>query len=250
MADFGSLGTAYSCARDGYTSRSQIEAASRVRDARYRSPTPLFVLRIRPLAAIRPFGSRPDASHRLAATEHWGRVIPEADKLAGPAANLDGSECSTVRAIVCPEGHQLRYIFSHRSVDAPAHHPTLCFCIQLPHPSHTALTPSHSYTSPQVNVSYHSSISPSISPPYTSTTTLSDLLVANTMGLPVRENSPDTMPSTLSPAAAQQNGDRANGTSTPAPYSANDNIRRFDAPSGVGSPLQDVLFHNKTRCFV
>lgn len=70
------------------------------------------------------------------------------------------------------------------------------------------------------------------------------------MGLSVRENSPDNMPSTLSPAAAQQNGDRANGTSTPAPYSANDNIRRFDAPSGVGSPFQDVLFHNKTRCFV
>lgn len=71
----------------------------------------------------------------------------------------------------------------------------------------------------------------------------------DTMGLPVREISPDTMPATLAPAA-QQNGDRSNGTRTPAPYSANDNIRRFDAPSGVGSPLQDVLFHNKTRCFV
>jgi hypothetical protein len=70
------------------------------------------------------------------------------------------------------------------------------------------------------------------------------------MGLPVRENSPDNMPSTLSPAAQQQNGDRANGATTPNPYNANDSIRRFDAPSGVGSPLQDILFHNKTRCFV
>jgi hypothetical protein len=69
------------------------------------------------------------------------------------------------------------------------------------------------------------------------------------MGLPVRENSPDNMPSTLAPAAAQ-NGDRVNGAATPNPYSANDNIRRFEAPSGVGSPLQEILFHNKTRCFV
>ena len=69
------------------------------------------------------------------------------------------------------------------------------------------------------------------------------------MGLPVRESSPDTMPATLAPTA-QQNGDRMNGTRTPAPISANDSIRRFGAPSGVGSPLQDMLFHNKSRCFV
>lgn len=31
---------------------------------------------------------------------------------------------------------------------------------------------------------------------------------------------------------------------------ANDNITRFNPPSRVLSPLQNALFHNKTRCFV
>lgn len=33
-------------------------------------------------------------------------------------------------------------------------------------------------------------------------------------------------------------------------HSANDNIRRFDPPSRVDTPLTHTLFHNKTRCFV
>lgn len=32
--------------------------------------------------------------------------------------------------------------------------------------------------------------------------------------------------------------------------SANDNIRRFAAPSRPLTPLDHTLFHNKTRCFV
>ena len=73
------------------------------------------------------------------------------------------------------------------------------------------------------------------------------------MGLPVREHSPDNMPSAQQPNGPPKltvNGTSANGTSTPEPMSANDNIRRFDNPSRVPSPIQDVLFHNKTRCFV
>lgn len=44
-----------------------------------------------------------------------------------------------------------------------------------------------------------------------------------------------------------------NGTQTPTPggLSANDNIRRFVAPSRPLSPrAEHTLFHNKTRCFV
>lgn len=45
-----------------------------------------------------------------------------------------------------------------------------------------------------------------------------------------------------------------NGNHTSAddevPMSANDNIRRFEAPSRIPSPLQNALFHNKSRCFV
>jgi hypothetical protein len=73
------------------------------------------------------------------------------------------------------------------------------------------------------------------------------------MGLPVRENSPDNMPSAQQTQAPLANGPPkivANGTATPDAISANDNIRRFDASSRVMSPLQNVLFHNKTRCFV
>lgn len=72
------------------------------------------------------------------------------------------------------------------------------------------------------------------------------------MGLPVRENSPDNMPTAQQAQAPQSNGPAkmTNGTSTPAPTNANDNIRRFDPSSRPLSPLQDVLFHNKTRCFV
>lgn len=116
--EFGSLGTAYSCARDD--GGHQIDAATRVRDARYRSPTPLFVLRIRPLAAIRPFGSRPDASHRLAAKEHWGRLFLEAVKPAGPDANLDGSECSTVPVRASSTLKATNSATFFRSVDAPS----------------------------------------------------------------------------------------------------------------------------------
>lgn len=71
------------------------------------------------------------------------------------------------------------------------------------------------------------------------------------MGLPVRENSPTNMPTATQGAP---NGvptlDLPEGTATPQPESANDNIRRFDPPSRVPSPVQSNLFHNKTRCFV
>ncbi|KAK0634514.1 ATP-citrate synthase subunit 1 [Bombardia bombarda] len=58
------------------------------------------------------------------------------------------------------------------------------------------------------------------------------------------------------PAAASSNGangaNGTNGTSTPKPnLSANDNIRRFAAPSRPLSPLPShALFNEKTRCFV
>ena len=50
-------------------------------------------------------------------------------------------------------------------------------------------------------------------------------------------------------AAATTNG--ANGTKPTGGLSANDNIRRFAAPSRPLSPLPaHALFNNKTRCFV
>ncbi|KAI9731404.1 MAG: citrate synthase [Cirrosporium novae-zelandiae] len=43
----------------------------------------------------------------------------------------------------------------------------------------------------------------------------------------------------------------ANGTQTPAPLSADDNIARFSAPSRpLSPPAAHTLFHEKTRCFV
>ncbi|KAL9622545.1 MAG: hypothetical protein Q9160_003042 [Pyrenula sp. 1 TL-2023] len=58
------------------------------------------------------------------------------------------------------------------------------------------------------------------------------------------------MPS-VAPLATAPNGvNGTSGTSTPGPYSANDNIRRFDPPSRALSPQSQALFHNKTRCFV
>lgn len=76
------------------------------------------------------------------------------------------------------------------------------------------------------------------------------------MGIPVRENSP-TMPSAQDGPAPLSNGvpkiDIPAGTDSPgseAPFSANDNIRRFEAPSRALSPAPHALFHNKTRCFV
>lgn len=72
------------------------------------------------------------------------------------------------------------------------------------------------------------------------------------MGIKV-ESSPPLNPSQMPSAAPQTNGvsKTANGTSTPNDHiSANDNIRRFEAPSRTLSPLSHTLFHNKTRCFV
>jgi hypothetical protein len=54
-----------------------------------------------------------------------------------------------------------------------------------------------------------------------------------------------TMPS------ATTNGTTPNGTAPSAGLSANDNIRRFAAPSRPLSPrAEHTLFHDKTRCFV
>jgi hypothetical protein len=75
------------------------------------------------------------------------------------------------------------------------------------------------------------------------------------MGLPVRENSPENSPSAM-PSATASNGvpkidvSNGDGESNGAPFSANDNIRRFAPPSRALSPSQNALFHNKTRCFV
>ena len=56
---------------------------------------------------------------------------------------------------------------------------------------------------------------------------------------------PNGTPS-VSTSAPQTNG--ANGTANP---SANDNIRRFTAPSRpLSPPAEHTLFHEKTRCFV
>lgn len=79
------------------------------------------------------------------------------------------------------------------------------------------------------------------------------------MGLLVREDSPQdspTMPSASGPAPLSNGLPKVNvpdGNNSPGsetPFSANDNIRRFDPPSRVLSPVQHALFHNKTRCFV
>ncbi len=71
------------------------------------------------------------------------------------------------------------------------------------------------------------------------------------MGLQVRDNSPpDNMPSAQQTLPNGTSKPMSNGTDTPDAISANDNIRRFDASSRLMSPLQNVLFHNKTRCFV
>ncbi|KAI4172087.1 MAG: hypothetical protein LQ343_003834 [Gyalolechia ehrenbergii] len=68
-----------------------------------------------------------------------------------------------------------------------------------------------------------------------------------------------TMPNGAPPAAPTVpmnklvNGDAAkeNAPSKPPPSSANDNIRRFGAPSRPLSPrAEHTLFHDKTRCFV
>ncbi len=54
--------------------------------------------------------------------------------------------------------------------------------------------------------------------------------------------------------SATINGAATNGTpavTAPASLSANDNIRRFAAPSRPLSPrAEHTLFHEKTRCFV
>jgi hypothetical protein len=55
------------------------------------------------------------------------------------------------------------------------------------------------------------------------------------------------------PSAAPVNGSAPNqaGTSTSEGLSANDNIRRFEAPSrALTPPPSHTLFHPKTRCFV
>lgn len=54
-----------------------------------------------------------------------------------------------------------------------------------------------------------------------------------------RETNVPAMPS-AAPLANTSNGS----------LSANDNIRRFAAPSRPLTPLDHTLFHNKTRCFV
>ena len=57
-------------------------------------------------------------------------------------------------------------------------------------------------------------------------------------------------PPATSTSAPQTNGVQVNGTG-PQRASANDNIRRFDAPSRPLSPrAKHTLFHDKTRCFV
>ncbi|KAK6381428.1 ATP-citrate synthase subunit 1 [Exophiala oligosperma] len=64
------------------------------------------------------------------------------------------------------------------------------------------------------------------------------------------------MPSASGPAPLSNGLPKVNvpdGNNSPGsetPFSANDNIRRFDPPSRVLSPVQHALFHNKTRCFV
>lgn len=68
------------------------------------------------------------------------------------------------------------------------------------------------------------------------------------MGIPVRQDSPTPeMPSASTNGVPQV---EVNGSSDSAPVSANDNIRRFAAPSRTLSPMQHALFHPKTRCFV
>lgn len=77
-----------------------------------------------------------------------------------------------------------------------------------------------------------------------------------TMGLQYEQSTTTTTMSGPNGPSPLTNGApkiHVNGTSTPGqevPMSANDNIRRFDAPSRVLSPQQHALFHNKTRCFV
>jgi hypothetical protein len=78
------------------------------------------------------------------------------------------------------------------------------------------------------------------------------------MGLPVRENSPETSPPTMPTATEgksakgvpQINVSNGDVDENGAPFSANDNIRRFAPPSRALSPSQEALFHSKTRCFV
>ena len=66
-----------------------------------------------------------------------------------------------------------------------------------------------------------------------------DNLSIRKRGLPVRKM----------PSATQSNG--VNGSPAPAGLSANDNIRRFAAPSRpMSPPAEHTLFHGKTRCFV
>ena len=72
------------------------------------------------------------------------------------------------------------------------------------------------------------------------------------MGLAEYDQSTSKMsgPTPLTNGASKTN---VTGTTTPdseVPMSANDNIRRFEAPSRALSPQQLALFHNKTRCFV
>lgn len=55
------------------------------------------------------------------------------------------------------------------------------------------------------------------------------------------------------PSAAPVNGSAPNqaGSSASEGLSANDNIRRFEAPSrALTPPPSHTLFHPKTRCFV
>lgn len=74
------------------------------------------------------------------------------------------------------------------------------------------------------------------------------------MGLPADYQQTSNMSgSTLANAPNGAPKISVNGADTPdsdVPMSANDNIRRFEAPSRALSPQQHALFHGKTRCFV
>ena len=73
-----------------------------------------------------------------------------------------------------------------------------------------------------------------------------------TLFQPENPDSPATMPSAVPVAngtAPATNG--PNGVEKHDVPSANDNIRRFTAPSRPLSPrAEHTLFHDKTRCFV
>jgi len=70
------------------------------------------------------------------------------------------------------------------------------------------------------------------------------------MGIPVPADSPRNMPSTMPNSTAPEIRLPNGAPGDDETYSANDNIRRFEAPSRGLSPAQQALFHPKTRCFV